>query len=237
MALSFTKNVANWIGFGVNALSPGLSGAAQISISAWVRIRTMTTGATDNGILRVILDATTDGLVFTLSGNQDLQKARLLIRSTTTDSPQANSGATTVAYNVWTHVGAVADFAAKQIRIYANGLPDGTLTVALVNTTYTPVTPTSQDTLGGISSSTPATGPQLNGDIGELAIWKGDIGDDGMKSLGQAYAPILIRPNLLFEYWDLFNSARGNRRAINGVVTGSVPIATADPIHPRIIRP
>src|SRR3954447_15268863 len=100
MALSFTKNTANWVGFGVNALSAGLSGAAQISISAWVRIRTMTTGPTDNGILRVILDATTDGLLFTLSGNQDAQKARLQMRSGTADSPQANSGATTVPYNV-----------------------------------------------------------------------------------------------------------------------------------------
>jgi hypothetical protein len=237
MALSFTKNVSNWIGFGVNALSGGLAGASAISISAWVRIRTMTTGPTDNGILRVILDATTDGLVFTLSGNQDTQKVRLQVRSATTDAAQAGSGATTVPFNVWTHVGGVVDFSTNTIRQYVNGLPDGSSVVALNATTFTPVTPTSQDTLGGISSSTPATGPQLNGDLGEVAVWKGDVGDDGMKSLGIGYSPMLIRPNLLLEHWDLMNSARGNRRAINGVITGSVPVSTTDPNHPKVIRP
>lgn len=234
MALSFTKNVSNHADFGVNVLSPLLNGASQISMAAWVRQRTMTTGGTDNGILRAVIDAATDGIFFGLVGAQDLAKVRIAARSTGANSPQATSGATTITQNAWLHAGAVADIANNQVRAYLNGVLDGSTATSFIGSTYVVGTPTSGDTIGGYDTAAPTTGKQTNGDIAEVAIWKGDIGDLGFASLADGYSPLMIRPNLLIEYWDLMNAIRGGRRGIIGTITGSIPQA-AD--HPRIIRP
>jgi hypothetical protein len=238
MAVQTTKNVANYIGFPISAFGNLIAGLGAISIHAWVWATSLSTGTNDNAVLLWLINSTTVGGSLSISGGAGAAKARITGRSVNTDARGSVSGATTIATGSWVSIGGVLDFAGDAVRVYLNGVQDGSAAVTFANATYTQGVPTSGDSIGGIYLPTPATADQFDGNIAEVSIYAGDIGADGFLSLGKAYDARNVLPGLLAELFPLFGPAdiKGRLAELTGTITGSIPQSTVDPGHPRIIR-
>ena len=238
MAMRFTKNLANWVSLGL-ASSLNLGGQTKISFHTWVRYITVDNIANGNGFLTMLISSgNNSGIHMGINGSGANKVLQTRSRSVSTDATQVSIGTTHVSANVWHSVGAVFDFTGDATRLYLDGALELNDTGKVYgNTSYTPGTgQTSEDTIGGLFSVTPATTDQLDGDLAEMALWSTDLGDDGFAQLGDGFSPRLIRPAFLFEHWPMDRNFNGGIAGINGVVTGTVVRSTGTPGHPRIIR-
>lgn len=238
MARDFTKNVANYMSLGLNALNPLLSGAASISIFAWFRGRTASLGVdTDNTILSIDLaDGVGPGIVMMLNCPlAPFVTARIGARSQAADALQLASGPTVGIDGVtWHSIGAALRFSADQIRTFLS-MSFTTTAVAFSASAYTPGVPTIvPDAIGARTLPPGATGQQFDGELTEIAVWNTDIGDDAFNLMGRtitasAVSPLFIKPqNLVFymPFLGLGGTAGPEhdiRNGRSGVITGSIP--------------
>jgi hypothetical protein len=166
-----------------------------------------------------------------VSGNP---RIRFSVRSVSTDARQNMDGVTNVTTGQWIPVGGYVSFGTDFMQVWYNGAVDNSGTVTFANNSYTFGTPNAgaSDSFGGYFSAGPSTNSQFNGDLAEIAIWRGGISDDAFVSLAKGFDARLIRPILLWEYWPLVREHHGIVNSIIGTVTGSIPVTD----HPRIIR-
>lgn len=238
MARDFTKNTANYMDLGTDALNALFSGATDLSIHAWINADTFTTVNTDrNRILsQKITGTNSNGLALFISG-QAAPKVGLQGRSQTADAIQRVIGATEVTTGAWHSVGGVLDIDGDNIRIYLDGVQDTSTAVTFGATSYTTGTaPTAGDMMGGQEDPPSTAELQFDGRIGEVAIWTTDIGTVGFEQLNDGFSPLFVRPDALVAYWPLignFSPETDIISAKNGTITGTIAKAA----HPRIIYP
>lgn len=236
MARDFTRNLANYMSLGVNAISPLASGASKITIAAFIRSVSYTAGGNDNRVVTVDLNNGAVGILLSISGAAGAEKVRCGGRSQTADGFLVRSGATTVSTSVWHHVGGVLDISGDTIRCYLNGAQDASGANTFGAATYTPGTPTKADSIGADIGAPPATSTQFDGRIAELALWSNDITTAGFAMLNQGYSPLFVLPSALICYWPIIGSLSPEIELRNGkigTITGSLPAAA----HPRIFYP
>jgi hypothetical protein len=242
MGCFFDKNLSNSLLYGAGAWG-GLNGATVVCLHAWVWAPVgvpTASSANDNSIMFALINGSTAGAEINVDFSTGVLKTHMSARSVGTDARQTVTGASGIASGQWIAVGGKVDFTAKTMQTYYNGAQDSGLASGKVfaNNAYTFGAPTGQDAIGGYFSPGPATTSQFGGYIAEVAIYKGDIGDSGFRSLGHGFAPAIVQPAKLFEYVRLLHAGdvNGLRRDSVGVVTGSIPTASVSPRHPRIIR-
>lgn len=240
MARDFSKNTANYMSLGINAIVPTLAGSAQISIHAFVTVDTFTASSTFcNDILSFAFGQGSAAVVFlfdTSSGNNRLRAGG---RSVNTDGFQAVTGATNLSTGVQYSVGCVFDYTNDRIRLFVNGAQDANTAVTFANNTLTQTagTNTTHDAIGaGFSGAVPpSTTRQMDGRISELSIFASDIGLAGFQALSDGYAADTIGPSPTFYFALLGDDSpeRDHYGGLSGTITGTV--AQAD--HPRVIYP
>ncbi|MDO8487707.1 MAG: DUF2341 domain-containing protein [bacterium] len=144
-ALNF-DGVNDGVDLGINAVSPKISGAAKVTVSAWANIETYPADASRERILSVFMANGTTALA--LSVFDDSGQIEVAGRSQTTDGFQT-ARVTSAMQGSWHHFTGVFDYAADIIYVYIDGQLQLTQAVTFGATSYTPGTPTtSTDSLG-----------------------------------------------------------------------------------------
>ena len=234
MARAFSKDVANYMTLGADAIAPLLNGAAKLSVGAWINAATFTNGANDNGIINIHIDGTAVGLQLNIGSAANT--VRCAGRSQAADALQASNGSA-VSTATWHHIGGVLDVSGDTIRTYLNGVQGSSTAVTFGATTWTRATPTGTDFIGArTSAAPPTTAQQLNGSLAELAVWIDDIGTAGFAALADGISPMAILPTALVDYWPLIGYASpeiDRFGAKSGTITGTVAAAA----HMRVIYP
>lgn len=240
MARDFSKNGSNYMTLGVNAVGPLLNGAAKISVHAWVYADTFDTGTNENRILTIINNTgSVSGVVLCVTDSAGSKLLRAGARSVSTDGFQARNATTVITTGAWHSVGAVYDIAGDVITPYYEGVAEGGGAVTFGNATYTQGSPGVADTDGigkGGSDTIAVTTIQWDGRIAELAIWTDDVGVSNFAALAKGFSPLLVRPDVITDFWPLIGNYSPETDIIsgkNGTIAGT--IAKAD--HPRIIYP
>lgn len=79
-------------------------------------------------------------------------------------------------------------------------------------------------------------GSYFSGDIAEVAVWSGALTDDDAVTLARGVCPLLVRPDLLVEYWSII----GNNSPETGLIGAfDLTLSASAPTksdHPRISR-
>lgn len=226
MARSFTKNTANYLSLGTGVLNQLLSGAAKISMAAWVNATSFGTGTFDNAILTCDINGTTTGPHLLIAGASNQVRVHGL--SVSTDAGQSADGTTTVPTGAWHHVGGVLNFSGDSNRVYYDGTQETSTAVTYANNAYTPGTATMADAIGTRDVPPGATSMQFNGLIAEAAFWVDDITTTGFAMLAKGYSPLLVMPQSLVAYWPLlggFSPEIELCAKVNGTITGTVAAA------------
>lgn len=246
--------LGDYLSVGINTLGALINGKAKVSAGAWIKPSAWNTDPTDfnaNSVLRInITDVPQSGvsIAFDQSGTP-VVKIRPAARSVNTDALQATSGATDLqgwaGDGKWHHVGVIADFGAKTIKGYVDGVQDASATgLTWGAATYTNnVTATFNDAIGGDGSGgagTGSTGKTFKGDIAEWAVWGDDIGLAGMQALWARIKPRYVVPAQLLRYWTL-RGRFGPALEKDFVAAGSFTVvgsAVAVPAsHPQMFEP
>ena len=227
MARTWDNNTSNYMSLGTNAIGPLIHGASAVSFHFNLTFNTIVNG---NRFFQIIMFFGNIG-IYCYSTATSIFVAG---RSTTTDFATCQDDAVTgISTGVPYSVGGVMDFGGDALRNYRNGVLHRTVANTWDSPTYNnPDTASVDDYIGG-----PPTANQLvDGEVSELAIWKGDIGTAGFESLNEGISAKLIRPHLLVNYWPILGNGStevDEVSGIDGTVTGT--LAKAD--HPRIILP
>lgn len=239
MARDFSKNTSNYMLLGVNALSPLLSGAGAVTLSAWINGDTFTTAANDNRIISVLVAGTNNSGI-SLSINGATPKLRAGARAESGGTFFTVDGATTVTTGVWHHVLAVYDFAGDLITVYIDGASDGSSSSAFVSTSYTPSAITGNDMIGAVTSvgATPAnTAVQFDGRIAGVAIWKVALSAGEIAGLARGAPPTRLRPASLVFNMPLYGHASPERNLVGDGPSGTITGTLAQAAHPPVAAP
>jgi hypothetical protein len=239
MARDFTKNTSNYLGLGINAISPLLSGAAAISFHCWVYVDTLHGSAADaDDLFSVQLSNTQAGFAARLTTSTGIGRLRVQARSGTGDASQSITGATTLSTGQWYSLGGVVNIASDTITVYVNGVSDNSGGVTFANATYTPGTPTTAgDSIGcAMTATTPiSTTRQLDGRIADLAIWTADIGVNAFVALARGRRGWDVAPGSLVFFMPLHgvDSPEYDWKSRKvGTITGTVAFGTHAPVVP-----
>lgn len=240
MARDFSKNTSNYCLLGANAINPLLSGAPGVTVSAWINGDAFDATDFNNRIFVALMTGTsTSGIVLCVAGGPPA-RARFAIRSENGGTLYTCDGATTLSTGTWYNIVGVADIAGDSMATYLQGASDATASTAFTSTSFTPSTPTGNDTIGcvvGAGGTTPgATGVQFDGRIAELAIWKAALSAGEIAGLGRGASALRYRPNSLVAYYPLIGLGSAERSLVTGgpsaAITGSIPWATHPPVAP-----
>lgn len=246
MARDFSKTVANNMALGLpygtfGAFGALISGAAAMSMAAWVNLDATTTGADDNTILSSTLGATNlAGIRLMVDGTGATRRARVAGRSTSGDTYQARNGTgQAISLSAWQHVGGVMNFTGDSLTPYANGVADNGGAVTFGSNTYTFAAPNRADAIASNNVNTgtnvtDATAAQVDGRIAEVAAWTIDIGAAGFAMLAAGYSPLFVHPEALAFYMPLIGvtSPEIERLGrVNGTINGTVAKADHPPIR------
>ena len=237
MARDFTKNTANYLSWGVNAIGPLLNGLSAISCHAWIRPDTFGTGTNDNTIVSVDIGNAQVGLTLVVNGSGANKVLRALGRSSTSDSLQAKNATSDLTLSTWHSVGMVSDIGGDTITPYVNGVAEGGGAVIYASATYTNSgDQTTGDGIGVRDHTSHTAAIQFDGRICEVAIWSVDIGANAFASLARGVSPYRIRAGNLIVYMPLFGIASpevchaGSGKL--GTITGSLPVIDHAPVIP-----
>jgi hypothetical protein len=230
-----TKNVANYVNLGTGKVGALINGKARVSVHALVQYSSLDTVTPPcDRVLCVIASAATSGFNLATDGASHL---RLNARSVSTDAGQDTTGATLIATNVQHSVGAVADFTAKTGKVFLDGKLDGSASsLVWANNSFTLGSPTTGDCISGNATPPTGTTTQVNGRVGELALWGDALGVGDFQLLAEGVPAPLVRPEALLMYLPLVGqdaTAFDPRSAINGTLVGALPPAD----HPRLLIP
>lgn len=232
----FTKDTANYMSPGSNKMANLANGAAALSIVATVIADTLTASVNNNRILSVQIATNVTGFTLTTDASSHL---RVGGRSHPGDAFQTKDSTTAIATDgSVTYVGGVLNFTGDSITPYLNGVAEGGGAVTFSSNTWAQGVNTG--TLEGIGAGLtiggggPAnTDLQFDGRIGEVAVWAGDIGADNMAAYAKGCSPLLIRPNILLDYFPLHGNDSPEPDLVGGflaTITGTIAKAA----HTRI---
>lgn len=232
----FSKNTTNYMTLGANAISPLLSGAAQISFHFWVNADTSLGSSSSNNCLLSILSsgASTGGIrIYWDKGDGDVIEAQ--VRDISAPATRDIIGSLPLAYGVKVSIGVVIDYPGDTVELYVNGVSDGGPQAAtFADSTYAPGTPTGQDTIGAFGTPPSFPGVQFAGLIGEIAIWRSNIGAAGFAKLAEGYGALEIdddNPPVFFMPLDGRSSPEVDVIAGKlGTITGSIP-SVSNPVY------
>lgn len=241
MARDFPKSTASYCLLGVNAINPLLSGAAGITVQAFVNPDTIDNTDFNNRIFVALMTgASTSGIVLNIAGGPPA-RARFAIRSESAGTLYTCDGATTLSTGSWLLITGVADIAGDNMAIYVQGVSDATASTAFTSSTFTPSTPTGNDSIGcvvGAGGTAPsATGPQFDGRISHLAIWNAKLSAPEIYGMYRGDSPLSVRPGNLVAYYGM-NNADGSiiqnlvGGSKHGTITGTIPWAPGPPVRP-----
>lgn len=237
MARDFTKNGSNYMTLGGNAIGPLVNGASAISMAAWGYADSFAAGTNENRIFSFEINGGSTGGTMAVGNSTGTFKLRPGGRSVSTDSFQNRNANTEVTTGAWHHFGGVLDFANDLITPYYEGVAENSGAATFNNTTYTHGTISSTDGIGkGVGDTILITDVQWDGRLAEVAVWAGDIGAAGYASLYKGFSPLLVRPDLLVNYWPLMGRYSPEIDLIsgkNGTINGTI----ANDVHPRVIYP
>ncbi len=235
MARDFTKNIANYMTLGVDAINALIEGASALSVACWTTYDTIDASAGGNFLWRIGLGVgagTTLNLDGTGSG-----RLRIVGRSVDTDAGQVALGSSALAAGAQYHVGAMLDYAGDSITAYLNGVADGTTAVTFGNAAYTSGTPaTTEDAIGAGTTPPGVSTGQFDGRISELAIWTSNIGPSGFAMVSNCISPTAVSPSTLVFYMRLLgvdSPELATVSSVTGTITGSIPAGT----HPCVALP
>lgn len=227
MARTFTKDLANQLTLGVNAIAPLLAGGPTALIVAQVLPTSYTTGTTDNAVLATFIDGTSSGPGFNMGPSFGEGVIRAIMRSQPADALQAHPGsAQVVANSGWHIVGAALRFTGDQSQLYVDGAIDGAAGPRTFGSdTYAPGTPTVQDRIGDGNAGT--TAQKFAGHIEYVAAWKnpGSVANQLaiMEALHAGTHPFDLDPVLLivlgYQTPDVCLMGSG----VQSTIVGSVP--------------
>ena len=229
MARTLSRNVSNYLSFGLNAVNALISGAGAVTVSIWCKPNTVSGYDNSDRLFNEYVVTLSSGILVATSSTS---KIRVGFRSQSTDGLQVLNGATTITTGVWQHWCVVVNFTSPSIALYLNGTSDGTSTPTFGSATYSPGNTSSHFLLGAYSGggSTPIdTGTQFDGDVGPVAVWTTALSADQVKALASGTRPERIRTDKLVINWtmDGEGSVECNRCGPGplGTVNGSVPYA------------
>lgn len=241
MARAFTKNTSNYMNLGVGTYAPVMNGATTMAFAAWCNATSLTTAATDNGILKFVTNVDLNFFEANVDGSVTPKVLRIGARSISTDTTQFKSATTSFTTGAWHHVGAVIDYGAATITPYMDGVAEGGGSVTFGNATLstTATGATQSDCLGRRNGVTPppSTGTQWDGSIAEVAVWKDVVpsaADFAAMALG--FSPDQFATSGRIDVFRLQGQVSPETSLIStrvGTITGTV--AAAD--HCRIFRP
>lgn len=237
MARDFSKNLSNYMQVGTDVINQLLSGAGAISAHVHVYYDTLSSVlAGSDDLLYVPINGTSSGLHLLLTGTAGAEKLRVQGRSQTADAVQLRTATTTITTGSWWRLGGVLNIASDVITPYVNGSAESSGAVTFGAATYTPGTPTAAEGIGNAISAVSSTQRQVDGRMGEVAIWLSDIGAAGFAMLAAGVSALMISPSTLIFYMPMLGYASPEIDVISaksGTITGTVAKAE----HPRIINP
>lgn len=163
-ALSF-DGTDDYVNIGINVYNPILSGAAAVTVSAWVNPSAYPASGQRKRIFNVPIDNSVTGVLLNTYGGSGL--IEMGGRSAPSDAYQTASMAYP-ALNEWHLATGILDFPNDKIYLYLDGELQVTQTVTFGNGSYTPGTPTNaRDTIGSFSTSA----DRWSGKIDEVRIY------------------------------------------------------------------
>lgn len=236
MARHFTKNTANYMSLGTNAIGPLINGAPAVSVSMWFDADSYNGGSsTADDLFTVMINGNTVGLTIGFIKLTTIQSIRAGARSVSTDTFRfLDSTAVTTGKH---HVGVVFDFGLDNIRIYLDGSQVASgITGTWANATYTNGTATTVDGIGAtFSGSTPSsTVRQFDGRISHVAVFDADIGSDRFAELAAGFSAEMISPDSLVSFFLMDQAASSNEKdhwgGLTGAITGTIGAAEDPPI-------
>lgn len=218
---------------GVNKINPLISGAAAVSVHAWLYPDSFSTSADNNRLFEFYINNGGSGILLGVH-NGTSALVRVAGRSQAADSYQARNGTSTVSTGAWQSIGGVLNYAGDTITPYYNGAAENGGSATFGASSYTPGTPTtSNDTIGGDYQV--LTANQTDGRLAEIAVWTSDIGASGYAALAKGVSALLVSQHTLAFYMPLLGNISPEPDYVGGqfgTITGTV--AKAD--HQRIIR-
>ena len=234
MARDFTKNTANYMSLGVNALGALLNGASIISVSMWIQADTLTATANNNRLFSVYNFNGNTALTFLTDATSHL---RVGGRSNLEGFQFKDSTTAIATGGAWTHCGGVYNIGGDTITPYLNGVAEGGGAVTFSAATWTNAPPTTTNDIIGGDAATAGGGPtavgqQIDGRLAEFAVWVGvDIGAANMRLLSQQRGGkdlLRIHRASLVYYLPLYGDASPEPAIIGtpvGTITGTVAAA------------
>lgn len=242
MARAFTKDIANYMMLGDNAIGPLLDGAAVFSFHLLVNLTTKESlGTQGDDILIVNMNNSTVGLNIILTGTALSTTIRMGARSVSTDAAALTvDSTTTLSTGVEYSIGGVVNIGGDSMRIYVDGAEEASSAAVFGAATYTHGTSNSSrnDAIGCATVTTApiSTARQTNGLVSEVAFWRADITTACFVSLSKRFSAPLIRPASLIFYMPLIGR-NSPERCIKSGASGTITGTVAAGAHPRIIYP
>jgi hypothetical protein len=171
VARTFTKNLANHLSLGVNAIGPIINGAGTILTVAQLRPASFDTSTGDNSVLAAYITSAQLGLGLNISGPTSVTRGTA--KTNSGDALQNRVANSTVSTGAWHTIASFANFPNDSIHLYLDGPlnSDPLGPVTFVGTAYTQGSPTVPDRIGRTNNE--QTNQQFAGDIEYLAIWLG----------------------------------------------------------------
>lgn len=223
---------------GLNTINGLVSGAAAVSVHAWVKLASTTTAAFDNRVLSQFIASGGNGLLLSIDKTGANRVVRAAARSVSTDSLTSKLSTTDLALSTWHSVGAVFNFTGDTTTPYANGVAEGGGAATYANNTYTVGVASSQDVIGSNTVTGINTISQIDGEIAHLAIWAGDIGANGFTALWRGQQAGRVRdsngnrPVFWMPIWGNASPEYCLVCGATGTITGSLPFASDAPVRP-----
>jgi hypothetical protein len=235
VARDFSKDAANYMTIGVDALSPVIAGASAVSMHGWAHPDTFTATANFNRLISVTINSTSAGLVLSIH-NGTTAVVRVGARSATADAFQTGNGTSAVSTGAWSSIGGVVNYGAATITPYYNGAAEGGGAVTFGSATYADDgTPTGSDMVGS-DNAAPTASACFDGRLAEVAIWTADIGASGFAALAKGVSALAVRPDALVFYMPLVGKYSPERDIVGGK-SGTITGTVAGAAHPRLYTP
>lgn len=126
---SFPGGATDYIGVAANSINTAMAGVAGVSVSVWVKYSSLNgTGQFGNVLWagKMFSPGNSGSWINIRADGGSSAKPQCGGRSTTADSFKSVTGATALSTNTFYHVTCVLDYSANTIKVYLNGVIDGT---------------------------------------------------------------------------------------------------------------
>lgn len=231
MSRSFTKNTGNIVALSTrDRLHNLLAGSARVTWATWIYPRSVSgTSTTSDSFWATAVSSSSAGLVGKLDTNRRIGSGGRAA-SGDTYAPAYSTGA--IPLNRWSHVAAVLDVEQDRIRFYIGGILDSEVAHSWSSVTAVAGGVTTGTERIGARSNGSTNSEQIDGLLAQLAFWRRELSADEILELSRGLVPEAL-PNGLAAAFPL-NGADARPRSIvsdlEGVITGSIPVAEDPPV-------